>query len=375
MRLLPYPSLRNAVPALTLVAVNITNMGGPTLQLAAVLGVLALCLPLLKADFQLSWVLLLGWVGVCLVFAVSKYGVHHSVIKAGKLCLFCLVSGLSVRGSNEDKTFPALLALRAFFCLCALNFLYGATLGDKVFRGDYFIEFSIYSSYTIAILYYLARPRLTIGDRLLAFLFSMLCGSTTGLLTLVLAEVVGRNLRPRFLLAGIVGTPIAFIALNFLMEARGKSLTLDYLMTSDRARLMTTFYDTTLQTFSLHDWIVGKGVGRPFHEFITTDEGFDGYLHRLGEDGIYSFCLHNEAARILCDFGLVGLLLIGFRLWVTCPRPVLILLAICMVTNSYLYSFSGALVASSLFNSIPNRKRRPIDEADSETSERALSYA
>lgn len=375
MRLLPYPSLRNAVPAFALVAANVTNMFGPAMQLAAVLAVLTVFLPLLKADFRPTWILLLAWVGLCLLLALSKYGVHHSVIKAGKLALFCLVSGLAVRGSDGDKSFPAVVALRAFFGLCAMNFLYGATLGDKVFRGDHFIEFSIYSSYTIAILVYLARPRLTIADRFFALLFSMLCGSTTGLLTLVLAEVVGRNLRPRFLIAGLVGSPIAFLALNFLMEARGKALTLDYLLTSDRARLLTTFKDTTLQSFSLHDWIAGVGVGRPFHEFITTDEGFDGYLHRLGEDGIYSFCLHNEAARILCDFGLIGLFLIGMRLWITCPKPVLVLLAVCMITNSYLYSFSGALIASSLFNPSPNRKRKTAKEEEPEISEPTVSYA
>ncbi len=381
MKLLPYPTLRNAIPAFALVAVNVTTMAGPTVQLAAVLAVFGLCLPLLKIDLRLTWVLLLAWVGICLLLGVAKYGGHHAVIKAGKLALFCLVSGIAVRGVEGDKSFPALVALRAFFGLCALNFLYGAALGGKVFRADYFIEFSIYSSYTIALLTYLARPHLTIADHAFAWIFSLLCGSTMGLFVLFLAEIVGRKLRPRFLLAGLAVSPLALIALNFLVKAREKSLTLDYLMTSDRALLLTAFKDTTLQTFSLHDWIAGVGVGRPFHEFITVDSGFDGYLLRLGEDGIYSFCLHNEALRILCDFGLIGLLLVGLRLWANCPRPVLVLLVVCMLTNSYLYSFSGALIASSLFNPIPKRKRageketESIPDTETETQNRPFTYA
>jgi len=381
MKLLPYPTFRSAIPAFALVAVNITSMAGPTVQLAAVLTVFGLCLPLLKVDLRPTWILLLAWVGICLLLGVAKYGAHHAVIKAGKLALFCLASGIAVRGAKGDKSFPALVALRAFFGLCALNFLYGATLGSKVFRADYFIEFSIYSSYTIALLIYLARPHLTIADRVFAWTFSLLCGSTMGLFVLFLSEIVGRKLRPRFVMAGLAVSPLAFIALNFLMKAREKSFTLDYFMTSDRALLLTTFKDTTLQTFSLPDWITGVGVGRPFHEFITVDSGFDGYLQRLGEDAIYSFCLHNEALRILCDFGLIGLLLVGLRLWANCPRPVLVLLGICMLTNSYLYSFSGALIASSLFNPVPKRKRQgeketeSIPDTETKTQNQALTYA
>lgn len=366
---------------MALVAVNITSMAGPSIQLGAVLAVFGLCLPFLKIDLRPTWILLLAWVGFCLFLGVAKYGGHHAVIKAGKLALFCLASGIAVRGVGGDKSFPALVALRAFFGLCALNFLYGATLGSKVFRADYFIEFSIYSSYTIALLIYLARPHLTVVDRAFAWLFSLLCGSTMGLFVLFLAEIVGRKLRPRFLIAGLAVSPLAFLALNFLMKAREKAFTLDYFMTSDRARLLTTFKETTLQTFSLPDWFFGVGVGRPFHEFITPDAGFDGYLMRLGEDGIYSFCLHNEAVRILCDFGLVGLLLVGLRLWINCPRPVLILLGICMLTNSYLYSFSGALIASSLFNPSPKRIRgeekesEPIPDNAAENRNGPYTYA
>jgi len=209
----------------------------------------------------------------------------------------------------------------------------------------------------------------------------MLFGSTTGFFVLFLAEIVGRKWRPRFVIAGLALSPVAVFALNFLMKAREKSLTLDYLLTSDRVRLLTTFKDTTLQTFSLTDWITGIGVGRPFPEFVTPDAGFDGYLLRLGEDGIYSFCLHNEALRILCDFGLIGLLLVGLRLWITCPRPVLVLLGVCMITNSYLYSFSGALIASSLFNQIPKRRRESEEETESlpelkpEDPDRTFTYA
>ncbi|MDF1862223.1 MAG: hypothetical protein P1U87_18550 [Verrucomicrobiales bacterium] len=383
MKLLPYPSLQNAVPAFALVAVNVTTMGGPSVQLAAVLGVFLLCLPMLKLDLRLTWILMVAWIVLCLFLGFSKFGAHHAVIKAGKLALFCLASGLSLRGVQGDKGFPALIALRAFLGLCALNLFYGVVTGGKIFRAEHFIEFSIYSSYTIALLVYLARPYLTLTDRFFAWTFSLLCGSTMGLFVLILADLVGRNLRPRFVLAGLAATPFGFLALNFLMKARGKSFTVEYFETSDRVRLITTFKDTTLQTFTFPDWMAGVGVGRPFHEFITPDAGFDGYLHRLGEDGIYSFCLHNEALRILSDFGLIGLFLIGLRLWVTCPRSVLILLGICMMTNSYLYSFSGALIASSLFNPSPKRKRAaegapqiaPETETQRQTQERPFTYA
>ena len=80
---------------------------------------------------------------------------------------------------------------------------------------------------------------------------------------------------------------------------------------------------------------------------------FDAYLERLGEGEIYSFCLHNEPLRILSDFGLIGLLLVVLRLCANCPKPVLVMLGISMLTNSYLYSFSGALIASRLFNPQP----------------------
>ena len=98
--------------------------------------------------------------------------------------------------------------------------LFAAATGREIFRGDYFIEFSIYSAYTIAILVYLARPQLTVYDRGAAWLFSLLCGSTMGLLLLILAEVVGRRVRLRTAVAATVFAPIALVVLNFLMVAR-----------------------------------------------------------------------------------------------------------------------------------------------------------
>ena len=102
-----------------------------------------------------------------------------------------------------------------------------------------------------------------------------------------------------------------------------------------------------------------QGLALPALTFCP-DKGFNGYLQRLGEGEIYAFCLHNEALRILCDFGLVGLALVALRLWANCSAPVLLLLGVCMVTNSYLYSFSGALIASSLFNPKPVKEPRRL---------------
>ncbi|NNE93512.1 MAG: hypothetical protein HKN23_17840 [Verrucomicrobiales bacterium] len=375
MKLIPYTDIRNAIPAIALVAANVTVMAGPKVQLVAILAVFALFFRYLEIDRK--GVVLIGYVCLILGIGFLTYGGHHAVVKAGKLALFCLASALAVRGSGDgDKSFPALVALRAFFGLCAANFLYAAATGNKVFRADHFIEFSIYSSYTIGLLVYLARPRLTLSDRGLAWVFALLCGSTTGLVVLILADLIGRKWKPKFVIGSACVAPFAVFALHRLMEARGKELSLEFLANSDRAVLLRTFYDTTLQTFSKTDWLFGVGVGRPFHEFITPDRGFDGYLYRLGEDGIYSFCLHNEAARILCDFGLVGLLLVGLRLFANCRLPVLVLLGLCMLTNSYLYSFSGALIASSLFNPKPARLRsRAREQREIETPETDRAYA
>lgn len=342
--------MASAVPALALVAANASVMLGPAVQLAAVLCVFALALPWLRLDLSPGAVALSVYVGLCLALAVWSHGAHQAVIKAGKLGLFCLASMLFVRGAARGDRFPALVALRAFFVLCGANVAFALATGQEVFRGSYLIEFSIYSSYTIAILFYLARPRAGVCDRALAWGFSLQCGSTMGLLLLILAEVIGRSPRPRVVLACAALAPLGLAVLRWMFEARGKELTWSYLATSDRARLVSTFGDTVLPRMSLPDWLFGLGPGEPLHRFISPDAGFDGYLLRLGEDGIYAFCLHNEALRILCDFGLVGLALVCLRLWANCSLPVLVLLAVCMTTNSYLYSFSGALVASSLFN-------------------------
>lgn len=354
MKLIPYPSWRAAIPALALVSVNITATLGPAVQLVAGMAVLFLALATrdLRVNLSNSW-LLLAYIAVGLAAGVLAFGVDQAVVKAGKLAFFCLASVLAVRGAHADNAFPALLALRAFLGLCAANLLFAIATGNEIFRGSHLIEFSIYSAYTIAILVYLARPNLTLADRGFAWVFSLLCGSTMGILVLILAEVVGRKVRLRTAIAAVVAAPFGLVALHYLMQIRGKEMSWAYLATSDRARLLTTFYDTTLPAFSMTNWFFGLGVGEPLHRFITPDSIFNGYLDRLGGGAVYSFCLHNEALRIFCDFGLVGLLLIALRLIANCSLPVLILLGVCMLTNSYLYSFSGALIASSLFNSKP----------------------
>lgn len=337
---------------MVLVAVNVTNLFGPTVQLFAVSLLLLLVSSHLKLEVGISW-LWIAYFVVCIGAGVYVYGPHQAVIKAGKLILFLGASFLTVRGAHDGNRFPALLALRAFLVLCFANVGYAIAVGDSVFRADYLIEFSIYSSYTIAILVYLARPELRVLDRILAYAFLFLCGSTMGLLLLMAAEVVGRKLKAVTVASLVACTPVALWSLNWLMEVRGKALSWDYLATSDRGNLLTTFWDTTLHSLTFVQWIFGVGVGTPLHHFLTPNRGFNEYLLDLGEDGIYSFCLHNEVLRILCDFGLVGLLIVVARLTSVCSRPVLILLGIGMLTNSYLYSFSGALIASGLFNPKP----------------------
>lgn len=365
MKLIPYPSWRASIPALALVSVNVTAMLGPAVQLAAGLLVLLLAAKDLRIDLRNSW-LLLGYVALLLGLGVLAFGPHQAVVKAGKLAFFCLASALSVRGASPENRFPALLALRAFLALCVANFLFAAATGGEIFRAAHLIEFSIYSAYTIAILVYMARPHLTLADRGLAWVCLLLCGSTMGVLLLILAEVVGRRMRPRTVFAALAAAPFGLVALNFLMSVRGKELSWAYLASSDRARIMTSFYDTIVPTFSASNWMFGIGVGEPLHRFVSPDSVFDHYLQRVGEGEIYAFCLHNEPLRILCDFGFVGLLLVGLRLWANCPLPVLILLGVSMLTNSYLYSFSGALIASSLFNTkaIAQRHRHNLPESE-----------
>src|SRR5690606_17927067 len=128
-------------------------------------------------DLRNSW-LLLAYVAIILGIGVLTFGPHQSVMKAGKLAFFCLASVLSVRGASSDNCFPALLALRAFLVLSVANFLLAGAIGGEVFRASHLIEFSIYSSYTIAFLVYLARPQLTLADRGVAWVCSLLCGST-----------------------------------------------------------------------------------------------------------------------------------------------------------------------------------------------------
>ncbi|MAS96274.1 MAG: hypothetical protein CMO55_23980 [Verrucomicrobiales bacterium] len=349
---IPYANVKACIPAAVLVAVNVTNLFGPTVQLFAVVALLFVFSGHLKLEMGRSWVWVLYFL-VCIAVGILAYGPHQAVIKAGKLILFVGASFLTVRGAHDGNRFPALLALRAFLVLCFLNVGYAIAVGESVFRAGFLIEFSIYSSYTIAILVYLARPELKVYDRVLAYSFLALCGSTMGMLLLIAAEFVGRKFRPRTIVALVASLPIGLWALNLLMNIRGKALSLDYLATSDRANLLMTFWDTTLHSLTFVQWVFGVGVGSPLHHFLTPNSGFNEYLLDLGEDGIYSFCLHNEVLRILCDFGLVGLFIVVARLTTVCSKPVLLLLAIGMITNSYLYSFSGALIASGLFNPKP----------------------
>ena len=57
-------------------------------------------------------------------------------------------------------------------------------------------------------------------------------------------------------------------------------------------------------------------------------------------------------------------MLVVQRLWANCPLPVLILLGVSMLTNSYLYSFSGALIASSLFNTKAIAQRHSLPQTE-----------
>ncbi|MEM6279265.1 MAG: hypothetical protein AAF733_07290 [Verrucomicrobiota bacterium] len=346
---IPYANLRALLPALVLVSVNVTSQLGPIVQLFAVAVILVILSGHIQIERSLAWVALFYFLA-CIFLGYLAYGPHQAVLKAGKLFLFVTASLLTVKGASTGNRLPALIALRAFLCLCAANALLALAMGDSIFRAYYLIEYSIYSAYTISILVFLARPLLTVPDRITAYVFLALCGSTMGLLLLLIAEVIGRKLRPRMILGLSALAPVGILALHFLMEFRGKSLTLEYLLESDRGNLFSTFFDTTATAFTFSNWIFGRGVGTPLHHFITPDRGFNDYLIRLGEGEVFSFCLHNEALRILCDFGLFGLLIVGLRLWKVCPIPVLALLVIGMLTNSYLYSFSGALIASGLFH-------------------------
>ena len=197
---IPYASLPTFLPALVLVAANVTNFLGPTIQLGAVVALLVALSGCLQFEKSLSWTFVL-YFAVCLAIGFLAYGPDQAVVRAGKLMLFVFASLLTVKGASAGNRFPALLALRSFLVVAAANVAYAIGMGHSVFRADYLIEFSIYSSYTIAILVFLARPLLTVGDRVAAYFFLVLCGSTMGLLLLILAEVLGRKLRTRALIA------------------------------------------------------------------------------------------------------------------------------------------------------------------------------
>ncbi|MDF1812605.1 MAG: hypothetical protein P1V20_10330 [Verrucomicrobiales bacterium] len=280
------------------------------------------------------------------------------VMRGGKLVLIGVLSLLVIRKGGFSH-FSALVALRAFFVLCTVNLLYAIAIGGEVFRGNYFIEYSINSSYTIAILVYMARPRLKLYDRILAWGFVVQCGSTTGMFVLILADLVGRKFSPKMLIGSAVMIPFAMFALIQLMLARGKEVSLDYLINSDRGVLLSTFYRTVIPDFQLWNWFTGLGVGYPMHQYITHDSSFTAYLMRLGDGTIYSFCLHIEAIRLLSDFGIIGIFLVGMQLWRNCSIPLLILLVVCMMTNTHIYNFSGALLASTIFNGGRARSRAP----------------
>lgn len=350
---IPYTELRAMLPALALAAVNAPNFLSPVAQLGAVMLVLAVGFRHL--DFDRTGLPLLIYAGIGLGLGFLHYGAHQAVIKGAKLMLFCLASCLSVRGAVAGNSFPALLALRLFLVLCAANLAFAAASGGPIFRSAFLIEFCIYSSYTIAFLIHLARTKLTILDRLAAYGFCVLCGSTMGLFVLLLGEVLGRKLNLLGLLGILFVLPAGWFGLQWLMEVRGKEMSMDYLAGSDRGKILKTFYDVIWPTFSVKDILFGKGVGMPLHQFVSVDPVFDHYLKQVGEGEIYAFCLHNEPLRLLCDYGLAGLLLVSWMLWKNCTKPVLIMLAVCMTTNSYVYSFSGALIASSFFITKPPR--------------------
>ena len=357
LRVLPYPSFYIAIPALALVAVNSTISLGPTVQALALASVFVVS----HKHFNIEWrpaLVLCPYIFLALLAGVITYGFDQSIFKAGKLALFAIAAVLTLNYSAEQRVFAAHCALRAFLILCFFNFTISAAIGIEVFRSQLLIEHSIYSGYNIAFLVFLARSRLTIFDRGFAFVFSFLCGSTVGMVLLILAEIIGRRITPFTVMAGILGAPAAWIIIDKIFEARNKELTIEYLIGSDRGVLIQTFFEKTIHDFSWFNWIVGLGVGAPLHSYVTGDHAYDGYLEKLGGGAVYAFCLHNEALRILCDFGLVGLVLITWRLFSYSSISMLILLGLSMITNSYLYCFSGAIIASNILRSKPTKEAR-----------------
>ena len=59
-------------------------------------------------------------------------------------------------------------------------------------------------------------------DRGLALGFSVLCGSTMGLLILIMGELIGRRIRWQPVVVAIALLPVGLVLLNALMLARGK---------------------------------------------------------------------------------------------------------------------------------------------------------
>jgi len=357
MKVLPYTSVPNMFPAACLVTVNATVFFGPKVQLVALMALMVGCARHIALNQSINARLLFVYLFTFIVLGFLEQGNTSGFTRSAKLLLFALLSMITLR-SPVSSDFTALVALRAFFGLCMVNLLYAVGTGGEIFRASHFIEYSINSSYTIALLCYLARPRLKVYDRVFAWLFVIQMGSTTGMFVLILSELVGRKFSPKVLIASAVMAPFAFIALAGLMEIRGKEVSLEYLMNSDRAVLLSTFFTTLTPNFSLIDWMTGFGVGTPLHAYTPDDIHFANYLKRLGDGEIFAFCLHIEGIRVLTDFGLIGIFLIGIQLSRNCPPGLLFLVCVCMLTNTFVYNSSGALIASTIFNQVAMRSSK-----------------
>ncbi|MEM1443944.1 MAG: hypothetical protein AAGF67_16470, partial [Verrucomicrobiota bacterium] len=80
---IPYASLPTFLPALVLVAANVTNFLGPTIQLGAVVALLVALSSCLQFEKSLSWTFVL-YFAVCLAIGFLAYGPDQAVLRAGK---------------------------------------------------------------------------------------------------------------------------------------------------------------------------------------------------------------------------------------------------------------------------------------------------
>jgi hypothetical protein len=98
---------------------------------------------------------------------------------------------------------------------------------------------------------------------------------------------------------------------------------------------------------NIFNWLFGYGTGRPLTGYgaTFTDIGFSRWFLESFLDGeVYAYSLHNEFFRLIIDYGIIGLVLIILLLFKTCPKRLILVLGIGLLTNSYLFTLSGAVV-------------------------------